>query len=385
MQLSEAQANRALAALYYRLARGWEVDRSEGLLALSAWNRITESSWALEHGSDPRSASHLAGVAQNLRQSGFVQVCDKWRSAFDSRGAPADGRMASRFVAEAIAFQYRSLQVHRDFFCVCQTFAAETLLDFEIGQPLAPGIWTVCLTVAGTGYLAAHGCTGENITAGSIAVIPPGFSGTLGRAPGSPHWRCLYLAFRPGRLASLNMSFSSGTPTLMSAVPTESLNTIRDEMYELSTIECRCGDLDESLCFNLIENILIRLQRAVRCGVVSRRFNNGSDPIREAAEFILSHHDHPIALADLAERAHLSQSRLSTVFKDRYGMGPIRWRDSIRLSRARHLLVSSDASVADVAARVGWQDALYFSRRFKEWYGESPRRYRCQFRPEAAR
>ncbi|MNO02539.1 DNA-binding transcriptional regulator AraC [compost metagenome] len=47
----------------------------------------------------------------------------------------------------------------------------------------------------------------------------------------------------------------------------------------------------------------------------------------------------------------------------------------IRMERAR-LLLSEPLTVEQVAASVGFPDALYFSKQFKKWYGQAPTDYR---------
>jgi transcriptional regulator GlxA family with amidase domain len=151
-------------------------------------------------------------------------------------------------------------------------------------------------------------------------------------------------------------------------------------LAELSTTNPGRGDPSEALCFNLIENVLLRLHMCEQQGATIRRGQPYGDPIRDAAEFVISHYDEPVLLAELADRVHVSRSRLSSAFKARHGMGPIQWRDMIRLGRAQELLVTSDLTIREISARVSWADALYFSRRFKSQYGEAPRAYRLRVR-----
>jgi transcriptional regulator GlxA family with amidase domain len=47
-----------------------------------------------------------------------------------------------------------------------------------------------------------------------------------------------------------------------------------------------------------------------------------------------------------------------------------------RLTTARDLLKKTDLPIADIAARVGFDDYNYFLRVFKKTYGASPKRMR---------
>ncbi|RYF61097.1 MAG: helix-turn-helix domain-containing protein [Comamonadaceae bacterium] len=60
------------------------------------------------------------------------------------------------------------------------------------------------------------------------------------------------------------------------------------------------------------------------------------------------------------------------------GIGPNAWLIRARLERGRRLLLTTDASVAEVSDRVGFKDVAHFSRSFRTQYGTGPSRYRDQ-------
>ena len=55
-----------------------------------------------------------------------------------------------------------------------------------------------------------------------------------------------------------------------------------------------------------------------------------------------------------------------------------------RLERAQELLANTAARIAEVAYASGFADEAYFTRRFRQWYGMSPRAYRDSVRAFAA-
>jgi AraC-like DNA-binding protein len=84
----------------------------------------------------------------------------------------------------------------------------------------------------------------------------------------------------------------------------------------------------------------------------------------------------PITRAELARRAGLSPSHLAAAFKRAYGRAPLLHLQELRLAEARRLLQSSDASIASVAAAVGFSDPFWFSRAFRRRFGAPPRAMR---------
>ena len=71
-------------------------------------------------------------------------------------------------------------------------------------------------------------------------------------------------------------------------------------------------------------------------------------------------------------------------FSDETGQSPLRYLQASRVRRARHLLETTDRTVAAVAAAVGYRDPGTFSALFAEHTGRRPRDYRAAFRRAAA-
>ncbi len=85
-----------------------------------------------------------------------------------------------------------------------------------------------------------------------------------------------------------------------------------------------------------------------------------------------------LSLTQLSEVFRLSGSYLSRIFKEAMGISILDYITSERLERASHLLVQTDQSVESIAAQVGYPTHHYFSRRFREHYGLTPKDYRLQ-------
>ena len=84
----------------------------------------------------------------------------------------------------------------------------------------------------------------------------------------------------------------------------------------------------------------------------------------------------PVSLAQLAERAGLSQRSLNRRFRQATGMSPQAYLQSLRIASARDLLRHSNLGVGEIAWQVGLQDVSYFSQLFRRHCGVSPLKYR---------
>ncbi|MDQ2800225.1 MAG: helix-turn-helix transcriptional regulator [Armatimonadota bacterium] len=68
------------------------------------------------------------------------------------------------------------------------------------------------------------------------------------------------------------------------------------------------------------------------------------------------------------------------MFRQTYGVAPMQMLRDLRLQRARHLLESTDRTVASIAELCGFEDAAYFTRVFRRRMGLSPGRHRQSVR-----
>lgn len=81
-------------------------------------------------------------------------------------------------------------------------------------------------------------------------------------------------------------------------------------------------------------------------------------------------------VADAAQVAGMSPSRMRSLFKKATGLSPKKYQMRARLVRAGRLLRETDWPVAAVAAQTGFASLFSFSRRFTKLLGFSPTEYR---------
>ncbi|MDR7275532.1 GlxA family transcriptional regulator [Catenuloplanes atrovinosus] len=104
------------------------------------------------------------------------------------------------------------------------------------------------------------------------------------------------------------------------------------------------------------------------------------DGTAAAREWVLTHLREPLAIDDLAARARMSPRTFARRFTDEVGMSPGRWITQQRLTRARHLLESTDLPVDEIAARVGFATGTSLRQHLHAAIGVSPLTYRRTFR-----
>ncbi len=102
--------------------------------------------------------------------------------------------------------------------------------------------------------------------------------------------------------------------------------------------------------------------------------------IGEVITFLETHFTEPVSLADLADRAHMSERSLLRAFQEALGASPIDYLIRLRVNKAAALLRQGDVRVTEAAFEVGFSDGNYFSRQFKRIMGVPPRTFRQRAR-----
>lgn len=97
--------------------------------------------------------------------------------------------------------------------------------------------------------------------------------------------------------------------------------------------------------------------------------------VQRTIEYLNEHYDKPVTVQQLAQMANVSRKWYTVKFKEMTSQNPSEYITSLRMKRAKELLNLTKDSIHEIARKVGYDDEHYFSRRFKQKVGESPRMY----------
>jgi AraC-like DNA-binding protein len=110
----------------------------------------------------------------------------------------------------------------------------------------------------------------------------------------------------------------------------------------------------------------------------------GDPQVGRALRLIHAEPARPWTLPDLAREAGVSRSVLAERFGAVLGVPPMTYLQNWRMQIAEGLLLGGSASIAHIAARVGYESEAAFSRAFKRCTGASPANRRAATRRPAA-
>ena len=156
---------------------------------------------------------------------------------------------------------------------------------------------------------------------------------------------------------------------------TEVARSLADELRaEESGHEIVLDALVEQAVVNLLRrhaNISRRNELELsRVGIVDRR-------VRRAVELMHARLERELPLEELAAAAYLSPFHFARLFKKVTGASPHAYLGALRIERAQLLLAASDASITEIASRVGYASHSHFTKAFRQLTGITPRAFRA--------
>ncbi|MFD1020226.1 helix-turn-helix domain-containing protein [Thalassobacillus hwangdonensis] len=101
------------------------------------------------------------------------------------------------------------------------------------------------------------------------------------------------------------------------------------------------------------------------------------DPIEKAISYIEAHHaDYKLGLEEVAAHVDRSPTYLSYLLNEKQGKSFRELLTDVRITKAKEKLLNTDASILSIANEVGYQNANYFSRVFKQVTQTTPTAFR---------
>ncbi len=187
-------------------------------------------------------------------------------------------------------------------------------------------------------------------------------------------WHYIWIGFHGDQCARLIASCMLSEENPVLHIPASHVADVEDILDHLLQIR------DNKSEFELLGNGYLRLllhHLKDSNEVQSPKYNaDRNDYIQNALQYIQRNYSSTVKVQNIAAYLGLDRSYFSKLFKLHTLMSPQEYLDFVRIEHAKDFLQYSDMSVSSVAYSVGYGDALYFSRKFKQKTGVSPLAYR---------
>lgn len=145
----------------------------------------------------------------------------------------------------------------------------------------------------------------------------------------------------------------------------------------ISELQLHRDNYDELLQL-LLRHVLLKINRYMQ--EQEKGIENIFNEIELAIHYFNKNYNKSISIDQYAKEHYISTNRFIQNFKTVARVTPQQYIIHLRISAAKECLVSTDKSIKEIAAEVGYNNALYFSRLFKKIVGLSPSDYRANIR-----
>jgi len=109
---------------------------------------------------------------------------------------------------------------------------------------------------------------------------------------------------------------------------------------------------------------------------LSSKGKNSLNKLKQVIEYIHINYAELIPLQTLSEICFMSPNYFCHYFKQEIGKTPISFINEYRIEKACEMLSESELSISEIALSVGFDNFSYFIRKFREYKGVTPKKYR---------
>ena len=171
-----------------------------------------------------------------------------------------------------------------------------------------------------------------------------------------------------------------GNAVHYASFPVERIYTVERlflELYQEFTEKKEGSELMQKalLCQLLCEALRADRKKEKPSAEVSEFQRSSGKLVDSVKDYIYLHYNENLSNERLSNIAHVSPNYLSRLFQKHTGMPLHNFLISVRLEKARNLLLSGDCNVTEAAERCGFSSVHSFSKTFKRELGVSPHTY----------
>lgn len=194
-----------------------------------------------------------------------------------------------------------------------------------------------------------------------------------------PHiepWEVRWLSFNGEQAGNILRSLDFNKSCVVALANPDPL---MKHMYELITVAQSIDPLLGLQCSSIIYSFLMDLYR-LGANPETRSKQQYFDQMAPALRYIEYNYHHPITLGEIAGKLSVSPQHTCVLFQLSLGMRPFKYITSVRLRKAKELLLSQPhCDIAEVGRRSGYESASYFIKIFKQSEGITPKEFRRHF------
>lgn len=187
----------------------------------------------------------------------------------------------------------------------------------------------------------------------------------------------VYFAFRGVRIGDLPSNHVTGADEPAVVKFHEQFYRVDEHLTRIIR-EFHSGEPESGSAANYaLGSLLVDLVRIMRHSQSRPSLRNAPSTIAVVAKtYIQKNYGKELTLPELADAVYTSPYHLCRLFKKETGRTPIQYLIEYRMDVAKHLLVTTDETLEQIAERIGYASATHFQNVFRKVAGMPPGRFR---------
>lgn len=117
----------------------------------------------------------------------------------------------------------------------------------------------------------------------------------------------------------------------------------------------------------------IQFLKKSQCTISNKHY---SENVRKTIDYVKQNLSSNLSVKEICKQLLIPKTSLNQSFRKEIGKSVGEYIDDMVLEKSKTMLITSAASISEISDALGFCDQFYFSRKFKETYGETPSSYR---------
>ena len=158
-----------------------------------------------------------------------------------------------------------------------------------------------------------------------------------------------------------------------------------DKKYFQAVLKERYAEIIERMVFEIthkamgyevkLMSLFGELVSSIACSIVSDRDKNYKK-ISPALKCIEQNTDALYSVSDYAKMCNMSSSHFMHKFKEITGQTLMQYKNEVLMKKAGYMIENTELSISEISFTLGIDDSMYFSKKFKAFFGVAPSDYR---------
>ena len=115
---------------------------------------------------------------------------------------------------------------------------------------------------------------------------------------------------------------------------------------------------------------------------IKKADKNNIEPIMPALTEMSHRPEFNYSVSEYASMCNISSYHFLHKFKEVMGQSPMQYKNEVLMKQAAYLIENTNLTIKEISEKLGISDSMYFSKKFKLFFGVSPTEFKNNKRSE---